>query len=247
MQVSPLARALLAMAAARWCAWAQEPLTVAVFNRAGAPRPVLASAVDAARHAFLAAGVQSRWVLCNQQECPADVAAGDYFEILVVPKLRTSLAGRAGDHPAGYALANAFAHPRGYVLYDGAKVVADRTLRPMDLVVGCILVHEIGHLLGLGHQRSGVMRANMEALDMDNAVRGRAFDAGEGKALRAAVSRFHAVAARRNGRNQPGGSGESGDAGGFEDFFGSAAADGRQHGAANLLGGEHGSRQNSAQ
>jgi hypothetical protein len=50
------------------------------------------------------------------------------------------------------------------------------------------MIHETAHLLGLRHQAHGVMRANLEAEDMDNVATGRAFGAEEGQRLRARAS-----------------------------------------------------------
>lgn len=187
MRIPPLARTLLVIAAARLCVCAQSDLTVAVFNHAGAPRSVLTAAVSTARMAFLGAGIPSRWVVCDAESCQQDLPAGSYLELVVIPRLRTPLSARIADHPAGYAMVDAFARPRAYALLDAAKSVADRTLQPLYVVLGCILIHETGHLLGLGHQPGGVMRRNLEAIDMDNATRGRAFNSDEIRELRAAL------------------------------------------------------------
>jgi hypothetical protein len=80
-----------------------------------------------------------------------------------------------------------FNHPRAYAFWDAANDAADRTQRPLYVVLGCILAHEAGHLLGLTHQQRGVMRANLEAIDMDDATMGRPFSSGEAGKLRAAV------------------------------------------------------------
>jgi len=103
-----------------------------------------------------------------------------------MPRLRGAMAG----HPAGYAMTGGgFPRPRGYAFYDAVRSVADRTVRPEELVLGCVLVHEAGHLLGLRHERHGAMRPNLEAADMDEVARGRGFTAEEGKQLRAAARR----------------------------------------------------------
>ena len=188
MRIPPLAGALLATAAAPWCVWPQSHITVAVFNCAGVPHSVLVPAVETARRAFLGARIESRWVLCEAEGCPQQLPAGSYLELFVMPRLRSPLAGRSDAHPAGYAMPDTFAHPRAYAFYDAARMVAERTVRPLDVVLGCIFVHEAGHLLGLGHQPHGAMRANLDAVDMDSTAMGRAFNLEEGKKLRASVN-----------------------------------------------------------
>jgi hypothetical protein len=187
MRILPPARALLVLAAAQWCACAQSSLEVAIFDYAGAPHSVIASAVEIARRGFLTARIPSHWTLCEPRSCAPESPGGLYLEIFVMPRLRLPLVPHMDVRPAGYAMREGFAHPRGYALYDAARSVADRTTRPVDVVLGCILLHEAGHLLGLGHRPQGVMRANLEAADMDNTAMGRAFTLADGIALRAAV------------------------------------------------------------
>jgi len=183
MKISPPARALLAMAAAHWCVCAQGSFRAAVFNYAGVPHAILAPALEKARMAFLGVRIGSRWVICDPEGCEGRLPAGSYLEIFVMPRLRTPLSGPSLDHAAGYAMPSGFARPRAYAFYDAANEVAQRTARPLDLVLGCILIHEAGHLLGLPHGRSGVMRPELEGADMDSAARGRAFSAEEGREL----------------------------------------------------------------
>jgi hypothetical protein len=199
MRIRPTARVLLALAAAL-CACAQGQLTMAVFNYAGTPRSTMAPAVEIAKLALLAAGIHSQWLVCDPEGCVEELASrGAYLELFVMPHLRTPLTDQATDRPAGYAMTNGFTHGRAYAFQDAAKIAADRADRPLSVVLGCILIHEAGHLLGLNHQSHGVMRANLEAADMDNAIMGRPFNADEGKRLRAAVnpSRRLRASARR--------------------------------------------------
>jgi hypothetical protein len=188
MRMTPLARTLLAIAAAHSCAHAQSGLTVAVFNYSGAPRSVLGTAIATARMAFLSVRIESRWVVCGPEKCAEP--SGVPIELFVMPRLRAPLTDRV-EFPAGYAMPDAFAHPRAYALYGPAKIAADVTLRPIGIVLGCIFVHEIGHLLGLSHQPHGAMHANLEPDDMDRIITGRAFNSFEAAKLRAAFRSEH--------------------------------------------------------
>jgi hypothetical protein len=185
VNIPPLARVLFAMAAAPGCVCAQARMAVAVFNYAGAPHAVLTHAVETARMAYRAVGIETEWTVCDSESCPqAPSADGHYLELLVMPRLRGSMPGR----PAGYAaIGGPFLRPRAYAFYDAVKSVADRTLRPASLVLGCVLVHETAHLLGLQHQSRGAMRASLDGGDMDSVATGRAFSAEEGQQLRAAT------------------------------------------------------------
>jgi hypothetical protein len=180
---------MLAIAAAPWCLCASGSITVAVRNYSGASQAEITSAMETARRAFHSAGIETRWVLCIPENCAPD----RQIELLVMPRLRGPLSGLTIAHPAGFAMRDGFPRPRAYALYDAARSVADRTLHPIDVVLGCIFVHETAHLLGLHHHRSGIMRANLESVDMDDAIRGRAFSAEEQKRLREASNRLNAL------------------------------------------------------
>ena len=198
MGTLPLARVLLAMAAAHSCGYSQAHLTVAVYDYAEVPRPVLASAVDMARRGFLANRVASHWVICERENCAEKMAPGSFLELIVTPRLQPGKTGGLG-RVAGFALHREIDRQRAYASYAAAREGAEWTLRPVELVLACILMHETGHLLGLGHQAHGVMHARLESDDMDDAVRGRAFSAAEGETLRAAANptrRLQAVATR---------------------------------------------------
>ena len=187
MQISPLARAVLAMAAAQSCVCAQSHVTVAVYNYAGAPDSVLLPAVDMARRALGTTRVSSRWVICEPKGCREELAPGSYLELILLPRL-LPVEGAPAGHPAGYALQGPRARKRAWASYGSAQQVSGWQQRPVELVLACVLIHETGHLLGLHHQAHGAMRANLDAPDMDDVVRGRAFTAEEGAQLRNAVA-----------------------------------------------------------
>ena len=186
MRIPPPARVLLALAAAHMCACAQGHIDVAVFNYAGAPHWMLASAMDTAMHALRTAHIDSKWVLCDDQDA-VDLPAESSYRVFVMPRLRTPLTDHPHAHPAGFALEAVSAQPRAYVLYDAAVIVAGRTTRPLGEVLGCILLHELGHLLGLAHQPHGAMRPDLEGPDMDTTAMGRGFSPAEAAKLRAAL------------------------------------------------------------
>lgn len=189
MGFSPLAGILLAIAATGSYARAPSHVTatVAIYDYARVPHSILAPAIQTAREAFHAVGVEMDWVPCPSAQCAA-LGARDRLEIFVMPRLRSPLQGVTA-HPAGYAQADAFAHPRGYAFLDAAQFVSDRTTRPLDVVLGCIFLHEAAHLLGLHHQPHGVMRPDLEGPDIDAVAMGRAFSAEEARQLRIGLRR----------------------------------------------------------
>jgi hypothetical protein len=194
MSFSPLAGAVLALAAAPWCASAQDSFTVVVCNHSGAPRSIVELASKTASRAFLAIRIESRWIV-SEPTCHQALLPGPIVQAFVMPRLQMPLPG--GGHPAGYAMPEGFPHPRVYALWDAARDAADRTQRPIQVVLGCILIHEAGHLLGLAHQSHGVMRANLEGVDMDETTMGRPFNSEEANRLRTNVKQLGGLGAAR--------------------------------------------------
>jgi hypothetical protein len=198
MRIPPLVQAIVWMAAARTCVRAQD-ITVAVLNYAAVPHLEMAGAIRTARLAYRSAGIDSAWIVCSldtgdqicSQPLPAD---GRYLELAVMPHRAKTLDTRlTHGEPAGLALTGVeFLRPRAYAFYSATKDAADHTVRPLDVVLGCVLVHESAHLLGLGHQPSGLMRAQVDAHDLDAAVAGRSFTASEAERLRSGVMHFEA-------------------------------------------------------
>jgi hypothetical protein len=197
MKLPPLVQTLLWMAAASECVRAQDRLTVAVFNYAGVPNSVLATAVEDARLMYHTAGLETAWPICDAvkgwpENCNAPLPKEtSYLELLVMPRMIVPPEHVGRSKPAGYALTGGeFLRPRAYVFYDVTRNAAATAVHPLPLVLACVLVHESAHLLGLRHQTQGVMRANLDPRDMFYASMGRAFNTDEEKQLRAAVRRI---------------------------------------------------------
>ncbi len=179
-----LAGIALAIAAGPLCAFAQSETTVVVSNYAGAPHALLHAASESARLAFLAAGVETRWQIAEDPSAPTST---DGLHVYVIAKPRQSAERHSGFLSAGSALLNP-AYPRAYAFLDAVAAVSQRTTRPESAILACIFVHEVGHLLGLSHDKHGAMRANLDPIEIDNVLRGRAFNARQARVLRAALT-----------------------------------------------------------
>lgn len=172
-------------------------LKVSVFNDAQVPQYVLQAAVTRAQAVFERAGVSLTWLDCGtpgnwhtELGC-LDVAFPSHLSVRLVKGKQTGsddIFGQSflNEHDEGN-YANVYVTP-----LSSAKA---RELLPEGDLLGCIVVHELGHLL-LGrnsHSNEGLMRAKWEVWDLREAARGNLlFTKAETERMR--VRYFSAVA-----------------------------------------------------
>jgi hypothetical protein len=191
MSTQKLVVAMAWMAAA--CFGAEPKLTVVIFDYAETPGPTLRAAAETAREAFRMAGVETEWSICrvskNPQEHCALPPAGTYVQAKVVPpaleggpRTREAL-GYATKCPAAQRCATS------YAFYRPVKTLAESSGREVWVALAFVMAHEVGHLLGMGHSPSGIMKAGLTRRDIQDAAAGRLrFIEGDARMLRAAVA-----------------------------------------------------------
>jgi hypothetical protein len=81
-----------------------------------------------------------------------------------------------------------------YVFYDKVLAFSDDNGSPVDLTMGYVMAHEIGHLMGLGHRPGGIMTAAFSAQDLQRAAYGwLTFTRDDARELRHAVAQSQRV------------------------------------------------------
>jgi hypothetical protein len=178
---------------------AHGQITIAVNDYTGVSKPVMAMAVDYAQRVLERAGIATTWSICRRPDTvPGDCTRPlppehQFVAVLVMPRdsSRTEAAPVNGDS-MGLAITGTEAalQPRAWAFFDSVELLAAKTKRPLSLVLSCVLLHEVAHVLGVGHGDSGIMRASMGATEVGNAAGGLAFDASVMRLLQAGATRL---------------------------------------------------------
>jgi hypothetical protein len=171
---------------------------VSVFNDAGVEPSVWSQAQSRATEIMRHSGIWLTWLDCGSSasrmpdpKCSA-ISYPTHLSVRVVPK-----ASPVKEHIFGQSFQNA-AGEGNYVLvyYAGLKAFRGATTVSTGELLGCVIAHELGHLL-LGtasHSPTGLMSAVWQDPELQQVVRGNLFfTGGEGERMR---SRFAATTAR---------------------------------------------------
>jgi hypothetical protein len=180
-------------------------LTVSVFNDAGAEPSVWLQAQGRATEILRRSGISLTWLDCGSPvsrmpdaNCSA-ISYPTHLSVRVVPKISP-----VKGHIFGQTFQDA-AGEGNYVLVYYASIKAFRaaTTVPAGELLGCVVAHELGHLL-LGtasHSSTGLMSAVWQDPELQQVVRGNLlFTGDEGERMR---FRFAAATARLRKLSEP--------------------------------------------
>jgi hypothetical protein len=172
-------------------------LKVSVFNDAQVPLSVLRSAESRAQAVFGEAGISLTWLDCgtpghwHRELGCLDLAFPNHLSVRLVTGKQTG-----SDDIFGQS----FLNEQGDGNYANVYMTPLSSAKALEVIgegdlLGCIVVHELGHLL-LGknsHSTGGLMRAKWEVLELREAARGNLlFTKSETERMR--VRYFSAVA-----------------------------------------------------
>ena len=174
------------MAASAACLGGQDRLTVLVVDQTGVASGDIANAIDLSRGVFDILGVKTSWSVCYRGE--TCVTPADHFiRMSVVPWSKGTMLGFARmDSVAG-------GHPQAYAFYSSAQRLAKRTHHPLSLALGCVMVHEMLHLMGLEHTPYGIMRTAFDSQELASVTHNPGLSPSQLKQFRAGVSRLNAM------------------------------------------------------
>ncbi len=136
-----------------------QEMNVSLCNLGELPEPVIARAKSETESVFQSAGIRIYWRGCD--EGPAGPLQSPWFTLRL----------RAGKPPVTAGPTSLDAMGRAFLAANGSGSLADayvESIRSLaerheadaDALLGCVIAHELGHLLlGPGHVPDGVMRA----------------------------------------------------------------------------------------
>jgi hypothetical protein len=169
---------------------AAEHMTVSVCTLGHLSESALARAEAEASTLFHPVDVEISWAKCEDAPVGEEAAQQHWFTVRMCGDPLVGSPGPASLDTLGEAFISD--DQSGYlveVYYKAAQTLASREEVDSGTLLGCVMAHEIGHLLlGPGHAPDGVMRALWDARDMDGIRKGwLKFRPDEGVRIRKAL------------------------------------------------------------
>lgn len=184
-----------------------QPVSVSVFSDVQIPLQVLAVSERSASQIFSNAGINIAWINCvhapgaiADPDCTKTYGLGDF-----VLRITSHVSGATSDSACGVAwLGTGGTGMYADIFWSRVQQLHTDSTVDLGQILGCIMAHEIGHLL-LGansHSVSGLMQARWRADELGRIALGTLFFSPEqSQRMRAHLSAAAVtMAVSRNGR-----------------------------------------------
>ncbi len=158
-------------------------MNVSICNLGQLPTSVVARAEDQAAALFSSVDVEVVWNACGEGPASQQAASERWFTVRLRNDAAPKMAGPSSLDAMGRAYVTDEEHGNlADAYYRTVKSAAEASDSDPGALLGCVMAHELGHLLlGPGHVPGGIMRAGWKSADLD-AVRKRSlkFNSAQG-------------------------------------------------------------------
>jgi hypothetical protein len=158
----------------------QDKFVVGVCNFAHVPDRILKPALERAEATFRKAGLETQWVVCADRAEATDLNVRILADLYRTPDSLDAL----GKAYVAKGIPSNLAD-----VYYGLLEERAPTNYAISCLMSAVMVHEVGHLLGIGHAADGIMQSNFSKAEVRQIVAGGLqFAASDVAHLRAAVA-----------------------------------------------------------